>query len=161
VKALSDVWGALMQIGLDFTIFKDYLDNLPMAFNPKVPRTDDVSPDRPGQPLAEDIANRIAQLYTKWVQLVEPPLFVARALLPDTALDAAVREISADIRKINNEVMPAIRDATVGVRGIRPDTELFDATWKQLMNRRQQHLDLAREHFSLSLDDVQKAALRR
>jgi hypothetical protein len=161
LKAVGDVWGALMQIGLDFTVFKNYLDDLPERFNANHPRPDNLPPEGTGEPFAEEIASRIMDFYTKWVQLVEPPLFVARALLQDTPLDAAMTQISGDIRKINNEVLPPIRDATISEQGRRPDTEPFDAAWKELMNRRQEHLDLAREHFSLSLNKVEQAALRR
>jgi hypothetical protein len=153
LKAVGDVWAALMQLGLDFTVFKDYLDSLPRSFNPNQPI------DETGKPAAEVIGNRVQAFFTKWVQIVEPEIFVAQALLQDTPLDPPIREISDDFREITNHLLPEVRQA-LG-QGRRPTTARFDALSKQLLARRTDHLDLARQHFSLTLDDVEAAAFRR
>ena len=154
LKAVSDVWGALSQVGMDFNAFKSFLDDLPPMFNANLPRK-----GGPGQPLAEEIFNRIETFFTTWVQRVEPPLFAARALLQGTPLDAEVQKISADIKKIQNEILPEITKVVVSEQGRRPDTESFRATYQDIMKRRQDHLDLALKHYSLAYDDVEAAAL--
>jgi len=111
-------------------------------------------------PLHGTLSNQFADFWNKWVKTVEPPLFVARALLHDTPLDEAVNAISKDVRNLNNTIMPALM-TSVAEEGRRPDTKPLDAAWKQLMTRRQVHLDLAQEHFSLTLAKVERAALRQ
>lgn len=160
LKALGDVWGALMQIGMDFEIHKQFLEDLPESFDATAPRPGRVDQET-GEPLATEIIRRQVDFFTKWVQVVEPPLFVARALLQGTPMEPEVKKISGDLKKLTTEIMPAIGITTMSKTGRRPDTGPFDTTWKQLMGRRQQHLDLALEHFSLTLADVERAALRR
>ncbi len=160
LKALGDVWGGLTQIGMEFLAFKNFLDELPMQFDATDHYWDSWPPEGPPSSLGDKITDRLRVFMTRWVEHVEPPLFVARALLHDTRLNAAVNQISADIKKINNEIVPAMTEVMISEYGRRPDTKPFDDAWKRLMSRRDEHLKLALEHFSLSLDDVQRAALR-
>jgi len=63
--------------------------------------------------------------------------------------------------RFGRSLAAANRAAICGGGPFVGDGALGTRWWKQLMNRRNQHPDLALEHFSLSLNDVQKAALRR
>ncbi len=158
INALGDLWGAIMQVGLETHSLCDYIMNLPATFDPNVPRADNVPQDHPSDPLCYEFGNRIARFLDRWVTAVEPHIFVALALLDDSPLKSGVGAVMRDLSAINNEVLPEIN--RVFSLGRRPDQELLKTAWTTLALRRQSHLDLAREHFSLALTDVEKA-LRR
>lgn len=158
IKALGDLWGSIMQVGLETHSLCDYLLNLPEAFDPNVPRTDTVPQDHPGDPLCYEFGGRIQRFLDRWVTAVEPQIFMALALLADSPLKAGVNDVIRDLRRINNEVLPEIN--RVFCLGRRPDHEPLNAAWTALAERRQGHLDLVHQHFSLVLTDVEKA-LRR
>ncbi|MFL0289395.1 hypothetical protein ACJH6H_29705 [Mycobacterium sp. SMC-21] len=153
LKAVGDAWTGLTQMSLYLTFFTDYLENLPDAFNPNIQRQDNVPPDRPGEPLAYEIGARVQEFVNRWTDLVEPPLFVALALLKDTPFDESMKDINAKIRHLTEKELPGVLD--VGIRGRRPDVASLDATWKEILRQREGHLNLARKHFSLNLRAVE------
>lgn len=144
-----------MQVGLETQSLCDYILNLPQAFDPNLPRTDNVPQDRLGDPLCYEFGRRIRCFLDRWVTAVEPQVFMALALLEDSPLKEGVRDVMRDLNTINNEVLPAIND--VFITGRRPDHEPLQEAWTRLASRRQTHLDLAREHFSLALENVEEA----
>jgi hypothetical protein len=57
-------------------------------------------------------------------------------------------------RLLSNDILPVCREAT---HGRRPDVAALDEAWKEVLGMRQQHLNLARRYFSLTLDDVESS----
>lgn len=158
LKALGDFWAAVMQVGLEFPMFLDYLKNLPREFNPTRPRQDDVQQQNPVDPLAADYAQQIVQFWQKWAQFVEPQVFYAFAVLRNTPLDDGIRDVVSDADNLRNAAMKPITQAVLnGRRPSESSIEDLNAQWSTLVRRRQEHLDLAREFFSLKLDDVERA----
>lgn len=153
LKAVGDVWTGLAQMVFPFLSFTDYLQNLPETFNPNLPRQDNVPPDHPGEPIAYDIGERAMSFFTKWGELVEPPLFVALALVKNTPIDEPMKEINTGIRDLMEKELPKVMN--VEMMGRRPDITIFDQKWKTILRNREQHLNLARAHFAVDLKTVE------
>lgn len=102
-----------------------------------------------------EIGDRIGKFYSKWMETVEPPLFVALALLHGTALYEAVGQVNDGINKMRTEGFPAIHRAVTS--GHRPDIEPLKAMWTDVAGRRDEQLRLSRQHFSLTRDDIEKS----
>lgn len=158
LQAVGDVWTGLAQMSLYFTFFTDYLENLPEAFNPNYPRQDNVPPDRPGEPIAYEIGQRVQDFANKWTELVEPPLFVALALLKDTPFDKAMIDINTAIRDLMEKELPNVLKFEIMTR--RPETATLNAKWKAITGKREEHLNLTRKHFSLDLAVVERELFR-
>jgi hypothetical protein len=109
--------------------------------------------------MALRICESITRFMDRWVTAVEPQIFLALALLEDTPLEDGVMDVMKDLDAINNKVIQGMND--VFVTGQRRDKAALKDAWTQLVERRQAHLDLAREHFRPRLDDAEQAALRR
>lgn len=153
LKAVGDVWAGLAQMSLYFTFFTDYLQNLPAIFNPNLPRQDNVPPDHPGDPIAYDISGRVENFVSRWTELVEPPLFIALALLKNTPFDEPMKDINKGIRDLlEKELFDVLK---VGIVGQRPDITTLDQKWKALVRKREEHLNLTRKHFSLDLKSIE------
>jgi len=154
-KAVSDVWAGLAIMSLDLKVLIMYFGDLPFSFNANLPRTDQ-PPDKTGNPLAFDIGDRIAAFNTRWMSTVEPPVFHALTVLSGTPLYEPMRELVIKYRELigGTELTIVFNAAAVGRR---PDTKKIDEMWNGVMGLRQTHLDLAREHFSLNLGDLEKA----
>ncbi|WP_445163217.1 hypothetical protein ACTXG5_08325 [Mycobacterium sp. Dal123C01] len=153
LSAVGDVWTGLAQMSLYFTFFTDYLQNLPHQFNPNMPRQDNVPPDRPGDALAYEIGVRIQDFANKWTELVEPPIFVALALLKDTPFDEAMKDINTRIRDLLEKELAKVLN--VGIMGRGPDVTTLNGKWSDITGKREEHLNLTRKHFSLDLDVVE------
>ncbi len=154
LNALAELWSALMVINAPALKIRVYFENLPRTFNPNVPRTDQ-DPDATDQPLAFEVGAQYETFIAKWTETVEPPLFVALALLKGTPLYEPLRELNLMLADYKREELPKLT-ATLP-RGQRPNTTSVRDTWNKILGTRQTHLDLAQEHFSLSLEDVQAA----
>jgi hypothetical protein len=161
IDAVGDLWGALVSRGIEFTLFTNYLGTLPQNFDVTAPRTQNVSSPRGqiGESYGDEYRRRIEDFSNKWVQAVQPPLFVALALLHGTEVYRAVYEINDRIKKMYAEDtdggFPAI--GKVVLAGHRPDTQPITAMWRDIIALRNEHLRLVIEHFSLKRDDVEKA----
>jgi hypothetical protein len=129
-------------MSLVFKSFTDYLENLPARFDPNVPRTDNVPPDRPGEPLAYEVGRRFEDFMTKWTQTIQPHLFLTPALLQGAALQDAMKRLNDKLTEIKAEGFTPLRVAFVD--GRRPDVGPIDAMWADVLRRRQEHFDLAR-----------------
>lgn len=154
LKAVGDVWTGLAQMSLYFTFFTDYLLNLPDRFDANLPRQDNVPADHPGEALAYDIGSRVERFTNKWTELVEPPLFIALALLKDTPFDQPMRDLNTEIRDLLEKELPKVLDSGL-FQGNRPDIAELDRKWKVITRRREEHLNMTRTHFSLDLKTVE------
>jgi hypothetical protein len=162
IQAVSDLWAAIVSMTIEFRTFTDWLDNLPQSFAGNRPRTDG---ERPGEPYYREIERRFVTFYDRWAGIVQPPLFVALAVLYGTDMYGAVEGINDSIVKMSKE------DTEGGFIGIRkqlipdpqhgfcyrPDTDRLNAMWHDIGGRRYAHLQLMQKHFSLARDDVEKA----
>jgi hypothetical protein len=158
LDALADLWSALMVINMPALKFRNYFDSLPQRFDPNVPRTDQ-DPDATDQPLAFEVGAQYETYLAKWTETVEPPLFVALALLKGTPLYEPLKQLNKMLADYKTQELPKLT-ATLHL-GIRPDTTSVGEAWKAILATRQAHLDLAQEHFSLNLEDVEAATRRR
>jgi hypothetical protein len=154
LHALHETWAGIAKIALLFPIFTDYLLNLPERFNPNIPRTDSVPPDKPDNPLAYDLGDRFGGFLDAWMQMIEPPLFLTLALLQDTPLEAPVRRLNEQLTEIKEVELPALMRAT-SFEFRRPDVGPIDEKWKNITRQRNEHLALTRQHLSLNLDDIE------
>jgi hypothetical protein len=159
LKALADLWTAILVMNTPVIAFRVYFQNLRPVFDPNKPRTD-VDPDATDQPLAFEITAQYEKFTALWLETIEPPLFVVLALLKGTPVENAVMELSMKLRDVINTKVPALSEPIK--HGRRPDAQaqaLKDA-WLDITGRRQEHLDLARLHFSLTLSDVEESLHR-
>lgn len=154
LDALADLWSALMVINMPALKFRNYFDSLPRRFDANLPRTD-VDPDATDQPLAFEVGAQYAMYLAKWTETVEPPLFVALAMLKGTPLFEPLRELNKMLADYKTVELP--RTTVTLPLGIRPDTTSLAESWSAILATRQAHLDLAQEHFSLDLADVEAA----
>jgi hypothetical protein len=106
--------------------------------------------------------------YDRWVGVIQPPLFVALAILHGTDVYDAVSGINDGIAKMSNEETDGgfvdIRNAMFADAlrriGHRPVTTPLTDTSKDIIDRHNEHLQLLQQHFSLSREDVEKASAR-
>lgn len=154
LDALADVWSALAVISMPASKIRIYFENLPQTFDPNAPRTDQ-DPDATNQPLAFEVSAQFATFVAKWIETVEPPLFVALALLMGTPLYEPLRELNLMLTDYKRLELPKLT-ATLP-RGTRPDTTSVRDAWNEILGKRQAHLDLAQKYFSLNLEEVEAA----
>jgi hypothetical protein len=113
IKAVSDLWAALVGMTIEFRSFTDYLDNLPSNFDGRLPRLRDVPPERMGESYANELGRRFQTFFDRWVGVIQPPLFVALAILHDTKMYDALNGINDGIADMSKE------DTEGGFVGIR------------------------------------------
>ncbi len=154
LDALADLWAALMGINMASLKFHSYFTNLPKYFDPNVPRTD-LDPDATTQPLAFEVGAQYETYLATWVETVEPPLFVALAMLKGTPLYQPVRDLNKMLADYKAIEIPKMTETLQF--GRPPDTTSIRAAWSAVLATRQIHLDLAQVHFSLNLEDVEAA----
>ncbi|CAM5708020.1 hypothetical protein MAUB1S_05189 [Mycolicibacterium aubagnense] len=155
LDALGNLWAALMGINMAALKFTSYFRNLPQVFNPNHPRHDQDDPDATDQPLAYEIGAQYEVFLAKLVETVEPPLFVALAMLKGTPLYEPLRDLNRMFADYKGVEIPKLEKSFSA--GRRPDTKSLSEAWKAILAVRQQHLDLAQDHFSLNLADVEAA----
>ncbi len=155
LDALGDLWAALMGINMAALKFSNYFRNLPQQFNPNQPRPDQDDPDATDQPLAYEIGAQYETYLATLVETVEPPLFVALAMLKGTPLYEPLRDLNQLFADYKGVEIPKLTESFFV--GMRPDTTSLSEAWKGILAVRQQHLDLAQDHFSLNLADVEAA----
>lgn len=122
-------------------------------------------PERLGEPFADELGRRFQTFFDRWVGVIQPPLFVALAMLHGTKMYDAVKGINDGIAKMSNEdtegglvdIRKAIfADALQGI-GHRPDTKPLTAMWLDILGRRNEHLRLVQQYFSLTREDVERS----
>lgn len=157
MKALGELWAALVGVGMDFRSFVNYLDDLPREFNPVGQRH--TGPLRELQTYGDEVIEQIQQFFAKWMDTIEPALFVALYLLHDTPMYPAVGQINDGINEIRKDGIPSITRPII--QGRRPDTAQLTTMWNNILRRRDEHLKLARQHFSLTHKDVERYVRQR
>jgi hypothetical protein len=121
IKALGDLWAAIVGREMDFTAWTNYLDGLPETFNPN-------EQNLPGplvgpvQTYASEYRENTREFSWEWQNRIEPPLFVVLLVLRGTDLYKPVSEVNDIFNEIKRGGLDAIRDA-VTVRGQRPNTQ--------------------------------------
>jgi len=155
LDALANLWAALMGINMAALKFRAYFDNLPRVFNGNVPRPDQDDPDATDQPLAYEIQAQYETYLARWVEVVEPPLFVALSMLRGSPLYEPLRDLNKMMADYKSVEIPKLDEAIFN--GRRPDTTSLGEAWKAILAVRQEHLELAKEHVSLNLADVEAA----
>jgi hypothetical protein len=162
IKAHSDLWAAVTGFAIEFRSFTDYLDNLPPTFNASLPRSG-APAEHQGEPFADEIGRRFETFYDRWLGVIQPPLFVCLAMLHATELYDAAKWINDAIAKMSNEDTEGgfvgirkamLPDAQHGIAH-RPDTGPLTVMWHDILGRRNEHLRLLQQHFSLRREDVE------
>lgn len=155
LDALGNLWASLMATNMPALKFTSYFRNLPHKFDLRYARPDQDDPDATDQPLAYEIGAQHETYLARLVETVEPPLFVALAMLRGTPLYEPLRELNQMFTDYKSVEIPKLGESYFA--GRRPDTTSLSDAWKAILAVRQHHLDLAQEHFSLNLVDVEAA----
>ncbi|BBU21820.1 hypothetical protein PFJ02_21235 [Mycobacterium xenopi] len=153
MTALGDLWGALVSLQIDFRSLINYLDDLEPTFNP-VEQRSPASITAPVKTYGDEIHEQIEKFMAKWMDRIEPPLFVALYLLHGTAMYPAVGQINNGINTIRQQGIPSITRPILD--GQRPVTTPIRNMWNDVLRLRDEHLKLAHEHFSLERTEVEK-----
>jgi hypothetical protein len=93
----------------------------------------------------------------EWLNRIERPLFVALLVLRGTPLYDAVEKVNDKFDEMKTEfevIRQSVKD------GRRPATEGMTSMGNSVVNRRNEHLMLARLHFSLSRADAEDSVRR-
>ncbi|WP_235673646.1 hypothetical protein [Mycolicibacter algericus] len=148
IRALSDLWGGINSLNLDFRAYVLYLrHSLPPNFNSK-----DQHPDAaPGQTYSNVNYNELHKFVAKRADNLETPLFYAMALLNGTPMDAALDQLQERVNSWHDEIYAIQRDLTDGAR---PCLDLWVQAWDDVLALRPEHLDLTRQHFGLVRADI-------
>ncbi len=133
IEALGKLWAAITGMQMEFTAWTDKLSTVPL----------------------DSIPHETQRFSREWQNRIEPPLFVALLVLRGTCLYDAVEGLNQKIDDIKTEGLEPIRQAAKDRR--RPDTEEITSMWRNVINRRREHLALARKHFSLERRDVEES----
>lgn len=153
LKALADLWSAIGKMVIRFAEHTGYYDDLPREFDIRAN-----SPD--GTPYATEIAQKCTELIQLWTDTIEPPLFYVLALTRSTPLDDEMRKLSSDLHRVLTTDVRALSEIAM-TESRRPDTDHVNAKWHEIVVRRERHLSLAREHFSLKLNEVEQSLSRK
>jgi hypothetical protein len=139
--------------GIEFSTFTQYLDDLDPEFDPGQQRT----PARltEAQTYGDEIVEKIRDFAEKFTSKLQPPLFRALLVLRGTPLQTAVEKINDGITEVGREGLPTITRPIM--QGHRPDTTPITKMCQDVLRRRDEHLKLAQEHFSLTRQDVEEA----
>ncbi|QZY44872.1 MULTISPECIES: hypothetical protein [Mycolicibacterium] len=151
INALSDVWAAITAISIELLAFISYVEDL-HGLNLNQPRG---TPEVPDEPLADEVGRKVQTFYLSWTKLVEPPLFKALTLMRGSELYLPVKGLNADIRTMMETTLPTMMRSVF--EGERVDVNPAKDAWREIAGRRNDHLNLAHEHFSLAMEDVERA----
>jgi hypothetical protein len=132
IDALANLWAAITGMQMDFTTWTASLHTLSLDSLPK----------------------EVLRFSWEWQKRIEPPLFGALLVLRGTRPYDAVGEVDRTINEIQTGFEP-IRQAAVERR--RPDTAPITSMWESVIERRDQHLSLARQYYSLERKDVERS----
>jgi hypothetical protein len=152
IDALSQLWGALVGMGIEFLTFTQYLDGVAPQFDPNQQRTP--SGVRGGQTYGDEIVQHITDFAEKFTTRIQPPLFRAVLVLHGTPLESAVNQITAGNKTIGDNGIPSVTSPIM--QGRRPNTARITTMWHDLLRLRDGHLKLGLEHFSLAPEDVEE-----
>lgn len=133
IEALANLWAAITGMQMDFAAWTGKLQTQPL----------------------DSIPEETRRFSWEWQNRIERPLFVALLVLRGTDLYDAVGQVNDKINEIKTKGLEPIRQA--GKDRQRPDTTEITSLWNSVVNRRDEHLTLARKHFSLERPDVEKS----
>jgi hypothetical protein len=133
IEALANLWAGITGMQMEFAAWTGKVQTLPL----------------------DSIPEETRRFSWEWQNRIEPPLFVALLVLRGTALYDAVGEVNDKINEIKTEGLEPIRQAVKDRQ--RPDTKGITSMWKNITDRRDGHLTLARQHFSLTRKDVERS----
>jgi hypothetical protein len=154
IKALGDLWAGMVSLSIEFVSFRNFLDDVPDYFDPNSPRVIGVSPHQSFEPYVAEFSRHVETFYNKWTQAIQPPLFVALALLHGTEMYTEVVEVNDELAKVGREGFTVIQQTLA--QGRKPDTGAIKNMWNAILLRRNEHLRLTHQHFSLKRDDVEQ-----
>jgi hypothetical protein len=132
IEALANFWAAITGMDMNFAAWTGRLQTGSL----------------------DSIPNELQRFSREWQNRIEPPLIVAQLVLRDTPLGPAVAGVNDTFNEMKTEGLEPIRQAAKD--GQRPDAEPITSMWENVWNRRNEHLILARKHFSLSREDVER-----
>lgn len=155
IAALANLWAAITGLQMDFAAWIQYLNGLDPEFKPDEQRSRQPLTGAPMQTYGQEIREEIRKFSSQWQNRIEPPLFAALLVLRGTDLYEAVSEVNEKINEIKLQGLDTIKDAVTA--GRRPNTQPITAMWDDIVGRRDSHLALARQHFSLEREDVEKS----
>jgi hypothetical protein len=133
IEALANLWASITGMQMEFAAWTGKVQTLPL----------------------DSIPEETRRFSWEWQNRIEPPLFVALLVLRGTPLYDAVGEVNDKMNEIKTDGLEPIRQAVKDRQ--RPDTEGITSMWKNITDRRDAHLTLARQHFSLSRKDVERS----
>jgi len=138
IEALANLWAAITGMQMDFAAWTGKLQTQ----------------------ATDSIPEEIRRFSWEWQNRIEGPLFVALLVLRGTDLYDAVGEVNDKINEIKTDGLEPIRQAAKDRR--RPDKAGIDgitSMWENVIDRRDAHLTLARQHFNLTRKDVESYVL--
>lgn len=154
IEALANLWAAITGMQMEFDAWTEYLGRLPDQFNLD-------EQNRPGPVVGPvstwrtETREAMRSFSSKWQHEIEPTLFVALLVLRGTDLYEATGALNDKINEIKTQGLEPIRQGLAA--GRQPDTAPIEVMWEDVKNRRDEHLRLARQHFSLERKDVERA----
>jgi hypothetical protein len=150
LKSLDSLWSGIEKLALFLVDFVFFLRSLPETFDPAITSDDDSS----GPPLLTEIYKKLREFSTLWIEAVDGPLFITQALLQDTGFEIPLAQLNVKL----NEVRTALSEIVLVTmdEGCRPDVGPFWEMWEDVIRQRPVHLELASQHFSLTLADVER-----
>ena len=139
IKALVDLWAAFSRTNFEFSFFEHTIYNMPENFDPKRKRLpDDVPPDgHVGELYSDEFIRALGKFYSKWVEIIQPPLFSALAIFHGTELFAELNEINDKFLKLATEDSEGtFIDLGNKIKsGKRPDTRTFSNRFGEIYAR--------------------------
>jgi hypothetical protein len=152
IEALANLWAAITGMQMEFAAWTEYLGTLPESFDPRQQHRP--APRGAEQTWGMETREEMRRFSSEWQNRIEPPLFVALLVLRGTALYEAVGALNETINDIKAQGLEPIREALTD--GRRPDNEPIIAMWSSVIGCRSEHLTMARQHFSLTREDVER-----
>lgn len=155
LNALADLWAAIIKMNSPIMRFQHFFDDLPERFNPRFSRDDYLAQHATGPPLESEIVGTYEDLVAKWTETVEPPLFTCLALIQGTKFAPPLNELNLLLHDLKS--IHLLELGRTSAHGVRPDTKPLSDAWQVITRLRREHLDLAREHFTLDRTAAEKA----
>jgi hypothetical protein len=139
--------------GLSVVDVLNFFDDLPYSFDPNIPRGDGTS-----TVLAVEIHDAIKAFIENWMRRVEGSMLYALIVTKGTKLDEPTRRLNEDIRTLLDAAIPALARFALTEHHI-PETRPVREYFSSITKRRQEFLDLMREHLALDWDSVTEAVV--
>ncbi|WP_433563208.1 hypothetical protein ACQP1O_38405 [Nocardia sp. CA-151230] len=152
-KAIADLWSAIAAEALSVNDVLNFFDDLPYSFDLNVARNEEVS-----TPLAVEIHDVVKAFVQGWLHNVEGPLLYALVVTKGTKLDQPTRQLNKDVRSLVDGAIPALTNFAMTQQHI-PETQPVRDLFSSITKRRQDFLDLMRDHLALDWATVTSAVM--